>query len=52
MHFGEISLMTGNKRSATIKTRNYSTLGKMEKNAFHEMCMMNTDLKKALFKSM
>ncbi len=26
-HFGEIALLTGSKRTATIQTKNYSTIG-------------------------
>jgi CRP-like cAMP-binding protein len=52
MHFGEIALLTGNKRSASMQTKNYSTIGKMTKMHFDEMCTTNNDLRRRLYRNM
>mmetsp|Transcript_63125 Transcript_63125/g.87201 ORF Transcript_63125/g.87201 Transcript_63125/m.87201 type:complete len:118 (-) Transcript_63125:260-613(-) len=36
-YFGEIALITGNPRSATVQTKNYSTLGKLTSEKFIEL---------------
>ena len=47
-HFGEIALLTEKERTATIKTKNYSTIGKISKEHFHELCLLFPDIKKEL----
>lgn len=36
-HFGEIAIITGNPRTATIQTKNYSTIGQMSKEHMIEL---------------
>ena len=45
-HFGEIALLTEKERTATIKTKNYSTIGQISKEHFHELCLLFPEIKK------
>lgn len=47
-HFGEIALLTGSKRTATIQTRNYSTIGMVSQDNFNELLHIFPDIKKKL----
>lgn len=51
-HFGEIAFLTGNKRTATIQTKNYSTLGKLSHMHFKELCRIYPDMKSRLRSSL
>ena len=43
-YFGEISLITQHRRSATVITKNYSTVGSINNEIFSEMCYLYPDL--------
>ena len=47
-HFGEIALLTGSKRTATVQTKNYSTIGKVSQDDFNELLHIFPDIKKKL----
>ena len=47
-HFGEIALLTKSKRSATIQTKNYSTIGMVSEDNFKELLHIFPDIKKKL----
>ena len=47
-HFGEIALLTGSKRTATIQTKNYSTIGMVSQENFNELLHIFPDIKKKL----
>ena len=47
-HFGEIALLTGSKRTATIQTKNYSTIGMVSQDNFNELLHIFPDIKKKL----
>ena len=47
-HFGEIAALTGKERTATIKTKNYSTIGQISKERFNELCLLFPEIKKKL----
>ena len=47
-HFGEIALLTGCKRTATIQTKNYSTIGELKTASFKELCRIYPDTKARL----
>lgn len=51
-HFGEIALLTGTERTATIKTKNYSTIGQITKERFNELCLLFPEIKKKLNKDL
>lgn len=51
-HFGEIALLTEKERTATIKTKNYSTIGMISKEHFHELCLLFPEIKKNLLESL
>jgi len=51
-HFGEIAFLTSNKRTATIQTKNYSTLGKLAANHFKDLCRIYPDMKSRLRSSL
>ena len=42
--FGEIALINKQRRTATVKTKNYSTVGAINEEAFHEMCYLFPDV--------
>ena len=52
MHFGEIALITGNRRTATIQTKNYSTIGSISKDHFLEFLHTFPEIKKKLHQSL
>ena len=43
-YFGEIALITQQRRSATVSTRNYSTIGSIDLETFNEMCYLFPDV--------
>ncbi|CAI2375579.1 unnamed protein product [Moneuplotes crassus] len=43
--FGEVALLCGCRRTASVKTTNYSTLAKIDKPTFKDMCVQFPDLK-------
>ena len=47
-HFGEIAILTEKERTATIKTKNYSTIGQISKEHFHELCLLFPEIKTKL----
>jgi hypothetical protein len=47
-HFGEIAFLMGNKRTATIQTKNYSTIGKLSTAGFKDFCRIYPDTKHRL----
>ena len=47
-HFGEIALLTNSKRTATIQTKNYSTIGMVSQDNFNELLHIFPDIKKKL----
>ena len=51
-YFGEIALLTGKERTATIKTKNYSTIGMISKERFNELCLLFPEIKKNLTKDL
>ena len=46
--FGEVALIWDCKRTATVKTRNYSTLAFIIKSVFHDMCEQYSTVYKSL----
>jgi len=50
--FGEIAFLTGNRRTATIQTKNYSQIGKVSKEHFQELCQNYPEIKKKLFENL
>ena len=50
--FGEIAFLTGNRRTATIQTKNYSQIGKVSKEHFQELCHNYPEIKKKLFENL
>ena len=46
--FGEIAYLTGNRRTATIQTKNYSQIGKVSRDHFQELCHNYPEIKKGL----
>lgn len=51
-HFGEIAFLTGCKRTATISTKNYSTIGELKQVHFKELCRVYPDMKMRLRSSL
>jgi len=51
-YFGEIALITGNRRTATIQTKNYSTIGMITADHFDELCHLFPEIKKKLHDGM
>ena len=47
-HFGEISMIQGCKRTATVICRNYNTIAKLSYPAFREIANEYTNFKKLL----
>jgi len=47
-YFGEIAYLVKTRRSATIKTKNYSTIGKVSEEHFNELLHVFPDIKKGL----
>jgi len=47
-HFGEIAILTGGKRTASIMTKNYSSLGVISKDNFEELCRIYPDIRHRL----
>ena len=43
-YFGEIALITKQRRSATVKTKNYTTIGSIDEETFSEMCYLFPDV--------
>jgi CRP/FNR family cyclic AMP-dependent transcriptional regulator len=48
MYFGEIALMNNTVRSATVKSRNYSVLGRISGSHFHDCLFKHPDIRKSL----
>lgn len=46
--FGEVALLCGCKRTASVKTNNYSTLASLDKHAFRDMCHQYVDVREKL----
>ena len=44
-HFGEIAIITGTRRTATIQTKNYSTIGQVTKEHFLELFQIFPEVK-------
>ena len=42
--FGEIALLCGCKRTASVKTNNYSTLARIDRASFKDMCQQHPEL--------
>ena len=51
-YFGEIALLTESKRTATIQTKNYSTIGMVQADNFNELLHIFPDIKKKLHDSL
>ena len=51
-YFGEIALLTEKERTATITTKNYSTIGQISQEHFDELCLLFPDIKANLNKSL
>lgn len=49
-YFGEIGLLTGSRRTATVVTQNYCILGRMGLHEFEEMCYTYFDAKEFIRK--
>lgn len=47
-HFGEIAILTGKRRTATIQTKNYSTIGRVSKAHFLELTHVFPEINKRL----
>lgn len=47
-HFGEIAFLAGRRRTATILTKNYSTIGELKQSDFQDLCRVNPDLRQRL----
>ena len=47
-YFGEIALLTNQRRTATVRTKNYSNIGWIDKQAFHEVTTIFPDAKKSM----
>lgn len=52
MYFGEISILTYQNRTATVKSKNYSTLGSCEHIKFTEYLTNCPELKKSIMGSL
>lgn len=48
MYFGEIALMNNTVRSATVKSRNYSVLGRVQGNHFLDCLYKHPDIRHSL----
>ena len=51
-HFGEIAPLTGSKRTATIQSRNYTSLGVLDKKDFEGLCNIYPEFKTNLMESL
>lgn len=52
MFFGEISILTYQNRTATVKSKNYSTLGSCEHQKFIDYLVNFPDIKKSIMSSL
>ena len=52
MYVGEIALLTGGLRTASILTKNYTTIGAVSQHSFEDMLTNYTYIRKAFYEHM